>query len=239
MSAFIVAGREYASLFRIPLGWVVMALLTALSGLVVALAVLEPGAIASMRAFFVVAVHLLLPVAPAISMRLISEEARTGTLESLLASPVGSFELALGKLVGGWAFLITCLSPTVLMAAALWIAADPVPDPGPLVAGYLTLGSLAAAYLGVGLAVSATTDSQTLSFLATFMILLGLIIATTVGPGIAPAPVDAWLTSLSLTARLSDAGKGVIDLAHLAYFWGIAAVSTAAAATLIEARRCP
>lgn len=239
MTVAVVAARECSSFFRTPLGWVVTALLAALSGTVVAVGILEPGRPASMRAFFVVAVHLLLPVVPAISMRLFSEEARTGTLESLLASPAGSLELVLGKFLGAWGFLLLALAPTALLAGAVWLAATPKPDPGPVITGYATLASLGGAYLALGLVVSVATQSQTLAYLGAFMLLLTLMVGTSVAPGMLPDPFGPLLAPLSLTVRLADAGKGVLDVAHLAYFWGLAAMGVGLSATILEAKRCP
>lgn len=233
-----VARREFLAFFRLPLGWVVAALIASLSGAVVAIGILEPGRPASMRPFFIVAVHLLLPTVPAISMRLFSEEARTGTIESLLATPVGSVSLVVGKFLGGWLFLLASLAPTVLLAAVVAISATPAPDPGPIVAGYLALASLGALYLAVGLGVSALTDSQTLAYLGAFILLLTLIVATSILPSMLPDPWASWVAAMSLTERIADASKGVIDLSDQVFFAGWAAVFLTGAAGIVEVRRC-
>lgn len=233
-----IARREFLAFFRLPLGWVVTAMLAALSGAVVAIGILEPGRPASMRPFFIVAVHLLLPTVPAISMRLLSEEARTGTLEPLLATPIGSVSLVLGKFFGGWLFLLAALTPTLLLAATVFGFAEPAPDPGPVLAGYLAIISLGALYLAVGLAVSALTDSQTLAYLGSFILLLALIVGTSILPNMLPQPWSSWIAALSLTERIADASKGVIDLSDQVFFAGWTAVFLTAASGAVEVRRC-
>ena len=81
-----IAGREWASFFRSSIGWVTVALYLLLSGFWIAFATLRPGEPASLRAFFGVSQWILLVVAPAISMRLIADKKRTGTLRK--AAPV-------------------------------------------------------------------------------------------------------------------------------------------------------
>jgi ABC-2 type transport system permease protein len=77
-----IAGREYASFFRIPLGWVVVALFVCLSSIFFVDRAIVPGMPATMREFFGVWWALMLFLAPAVSMRLFSEELRSGTIET-------------------------------------------------------------------------------------------------------------------------------------------------------------
>lgn len=233
-----IAGREFLAFFRLPVGWVVAALLALLAGAVVSIEIIVPGQPASMRPFFVVAVHLLLPTVPAISMRLLSEEARSGTLESLATTPVGSASIVVGKFLGGWLFLLAAMAPTLLLPAVLAIVSSPTPDPGPILAGYLAIAMLGGMYLAVGTAVGSLTESQTLAYLGTFILLVGLLVATNLLPAWLPDPLAGWVAQMSLTERIADASKGVIDLSDQVFFAGWACVFLAAATTSLEARRC-
>ncbi|MCA9298925.1 MAG: ABC transporter permease subunit [Phycisphaerales bacterium] len=107
--ALAIALREYRSLFRLPVGWVVIALYLALAGVVFAFLTLVPGEVGSMRVFFGFSGWLLLPVAPAISMRLLSEEYRAGTIETLVTSPASDASIVLGKYLGAASFLATMI----------------------------------------------------------------------------------------------------------------------------------
>ena len=232
-AAAAVAKREFASYFRVPLGWVVIALFTLLSGVIFAIT-LEPGSPASLRAFFALATWTMLFVAPAVSMRLLSEEARAGTLEILATSPVTSASIVLGKYLGACAFLLAMLAPTLVYVAALEAVADP--DYGPVLSGYLGLLLSGMTYLAVGLLASALTASQTSAFLGALFTLLLLRIGASQG-GALPEPWSDLAFALSLDLRIEDFAKGVVDLGGVAFFLAACAWFVALAAVALEARR--
>jgi len=228
-----VAMREFASYFRVPLGWVVIALFTLLSGVLFAIT-LEPGAPASLRAFFGLATWTMLFVAPAVSMRLLSEEARAGTLEILTTSPVTSASVALGKYLGACGFLVAMLAPTLVYVGALEAVADP--DYGPVLSGYLGLLLSGMVYLAVGLLASALTASQTSAFLGCLFTLLLLRIGSLQG-GSLPEPWSDLAFALSLDLRVEDFAKGVVDLGGVAFFLAASMWFVALAGVALEARR--
>ena len=175
-----------------------------------------------MRYFFGVSAWLLLPVAPAVSMRLLSEEMRAGTIEPLMTAPVSDASVVVGKYLGAAAFLAAMFVPSLVVPAILAMAADPRPDAGPIVAGYLSLVLLGLLYLAAGVLASALTSNQTLAFLATLLGLLLVLLVTTVGAENASLPEWAQrvLASLSLSRRVADFAKGVIDTGHVVFFLG-------------------
>src|SRR6185436_10685646 len=108
-----ICGREYASMFRIPLGWVVVALFVCLSSFFFTRRVLIPGGTASLRDNLAVWLALLWFLCPAVSMRLFSEELRAGTIEVALTAPVADAVLVVGKYLASVLFLVTMLLPTL------------------------------------------------------------------------------------------------------------------------------
>ncbi len=232
-TALTIARREFASMFRLPVGWVVVALFLLLTAAVFALTLI-PGNPASLRDFFSVSAWLLMPVAPAVSMRLLAEEHRTGSDEPLLTAPVSDLAVVAGKYLGACAFLVCMLAPTVVFPVVLWVVSDPKPDPGPVVAGYLNLLLQGSLYLAIGAAVSAMTSSQTLAYLATLFPILGLLLLGTVEAGTLPEWARVVVSALSIQTRASDFARGVLDTAHLVYFlagslWFLALAHTALA----------
>lgn len=216
-SLWAIAMREYRSFFRIPLGWVAVALYLFLAGVIFAERILVPGEPSSLRYFFGVSGFLLLPVVPAISMRLFSEEYKSGTIEPLMTSPVGDASIVLGKFTGAAMFLGTMVAPTLVYAVILMIVSDPRPDPGPMVAGYMSLVLLGLLYLAVGTLASALTANQTLAFLGTFLFLLLYTLVTSDLVGL-PRGVARIAAQLSMGPKLLDFAKGVIDTAHVVFF---------------------
>lgn len=235
-AALSIASREFLAMFRLPAGWIVTALYLLISGLVFGLVVLDPGGPASLRAFFGVSGWLLLPVVPAVSMRLMSEELRSGTIEPLLTAPVSDWAVALGKYLGGALFLSAMLAPTLVYVGVLFAVADPAPDPGPIVAGYVTLLLTGLLYLAAGLFFSSLTSSQTLAYLGTMFLFLALL-AAPAGAAWAPGPVRPALFAVALGPRIADLAKGVIDLSHAVFFLSLSALFVVLSALAIESRR--
>lgn len=230
-----IAIREFASFFRTPAGWVIIALFLLLSGIWVSADTIQPGAPASLRLFFASSQWLLLIVAPAITMRLLAEEYRTGTIEPLMTSPAGDWAIAFGKYAGALLFLLALLAPTLLYVALLNLIADP--EPGPILAGYLGLLGVGALYIAAGLLMSALTRSQAVAFLATLFLFLLLWFATTQGAAVLGPPWDKPLYALSINLRIADFAKGLIETRHLVFFAALSLWFVALTALALEHRR--
>lgn len=235
--ALILARRELGSMFRTPVGWIVIALYLFLTGLVFATNTLVPGDPATMRYFFGASALLLIPIAPAVSMRLFAEEYRTGTIEVLGTTAIGPWTLATGKLLGAAAFLLLMLAPTLVYPALLAVFSDPMPDPGPILTGYLGLILVGTLYLAIGQVASALSASQTLAFLATLMLLVLISFASTQLAARAPAPFDAALLELSIDRRVRDFSIGILDTAHLAFFISAISLFVTLGACVVAMRR--
>jgi ABC-2 type transport system permease protein len=170
-----------------------------------------------MQSVFGLSGFFLLLVAPAVSMRLLSEELKAGTIEPLMTAPVPDFAIIAGKFLGGALFLACMIGPTVLYALVLMAVSDPRPDPGPIAAGYLSLLLVGSLYLSVGMLASALTSSQALAFLTAFLTLAGLWIFTSSADNLPPR-LARLAATISLQPRIADLAKGVIDTAHVVFF---------------------
>ncbi|MEZ6318129.1 MAG: ABC transporter permease subunit [Phycisphaerales bacterium] len=232
-----IAARELDALFRLPVGWIAIALFVLLTGVVFAQTTLIPGEPATLRYFFLSSSWMLAPVAPAISMRLISEEARTGTLEPLVTAPVGDVTIVWGKYLGAVGFLVLMLAPTLVFPLVLWGASSPAPDPGPIVTGYLGLVLVGMVYLAVGTLASALTSSQTLAFLATLIVLaLALVLSSGVAEKVDPR-IGRVLLAFSVPLRMRDFARGIVDTSHVVFFVSASVWFVTLAAAALESRR--
>jgi ABC-2 type transport system permease protein len=229
-----IAKREYASFFRTPLGWVVIALFLLLAGSVFAWGVLRPGEAATLRPFFNIWWGLLMVVAPAISMRLFSEDLRTGTIEPLLTAPVTEAAVVAGKYAGSVMFLASMLVPSLVYAVVLGMLTEI--DPGPIAAGYLGILLLGMLYLAVGLLASALTSSQTLAFLATLVGFMLLEVITRTAT-VLPERVADIVFALSPNLRMADFARGIIDTAHIGFFLAGSFLFLAVTAVVLQSRR--
>lgn len=230
-----VALREFGSFFRTPLGWIVLALFLFLTGLVFTGESLRPGNPASLRGALSLWWMLLIVLAPAMSMRLVAEESRTGTLEPLMSAPMSEWALITGKYLGAALFLAACLAPTLLYVVLLEVLARP--DYGPIVSGYLGALLLGMTYLAVGTFFSTLTSSQTLAFLLTLCLLVLLEVGARFAAVNVPAPWDSVALSMLISARLDDFAKGVIDTSHIVFFLAVSGWFLAASAVALRTRR--
>ncbi|MCA9310516.1 MAG: ABC transporter permease subunit [Phycisphaerales bacterium] len=230
-----IAKREWGTYFRTSIGWVVIALYLLLCGIWISASTIRPGEPSTLRVFFTMSQALLLMVAPAISMKLISEELRTGTIEPLMTSPVSDWHIIVGKYIGGLLFLLTMFAPTLLYVALLEVIA--APDYGPILSGYLGLFLLGMLYVAVGLFMSSLTENQIVSFLATLFFFLLVWFITSRGAQYIGPPLDQRLYALSPYTRIDDFAKGVIDTGHIVFFLAASAWFVVAAVITLESRR--
>lgn len=231
-----IALREAGSYFRQPAGWIIIALSLFLSGLIFAAAIMVPGKIATLRDFFALSGWLLLPVAPAISMRLLAEELRAGTIENLLTAPITMWSLVVGKYLGASLFLAAMLVPSLVYPLILVTHANPTPPMTPIIAGYVCLMLLGLLYLAIGLLASSLTSNATLAFIATLFAILALIFAS-LGAQSLPEPFSGMLNAIAIGPRIMDFSRGIIDTAHIAYFLFISAAFVILSALVMEVRR--
>lgn len=231
-----IARRELSGFFRTPAGWIIVALFLFLTGVVFARSVLVPGQAASLRDFFAVSGWLLLPVAPAISMRLLAEEVRAGSMESLLTAPVSGAGIVIGKFIGAMIFLVAMLAPTGMYLVVLDRVSTIQMDLGPVLAGYLCLLLTGALYLAIGTLTSSLTGNATLAFMLSLFTILALMMAPAAAT-FAPAWAGPALRTIALGDRIADFAKGVIDTAHVAFLATTAAWFLVLAACVTEMRR--
>ena len=230
-----ICGREYASMFRIPLGWVVVALFVMLSSIYFMGRAMIPGGAATMREVFGVWWALLLFLCPSVSMRLFSEEIRSGTIETSLTAPVADGVLVVGKYLASVLFLVTMLAPTLAYVGVLAYLSRP--DYGPILSGYAGLVLLGMLYLAVGALASACTSSQTLAFLGTLFALLLLdVLPARIAPQL-PEQFAKIVYMLSPNLRASDFYRGLIDTSHIAFFIAGSVWFVVLATLVLQSRR--
>lgn len=238
-----LARRELLSYFLSPTGYVITALFLLLTGFIFIFFAFRQGATASMRPVFGMGVYLLLFIGPAISMRTISEEARMGTLEPLMTSPVSAAEIVIGKFLGSYIFLLAMLAPTLVFVGLLEFYGRP--DYGELACGYLGLMLAGAAFLAVGILTSALSPSQVVAFLASLFFWLILVALAksfpiVVGRWFSNIVPDEWLPAIAAfdpDVRLRDFVIGLIDTGNIVYFVSITVLFILVAIRVVEARR--
>jgi len=174
--------------------------------------------LADLRPLFEWMPKLLIVIVSALAMRLWAEERRAGTLEVLLTLPVPRWKLVAGKFVAGMLLIAIALGLTLPLAITVGLMGNL--DPGPVIGGYLGALLLSAAYLSIGMCVSAGTDNQIVAFVGTaFLCAIAYAIG---GDG-----TSALGRALGTGARFESVARGVLDLRDLAYYGSITAIGIA------------
>jgi ABC-2 type transport system permease protein len=154
-----VMRRELRSFFVTPLAWVFLMIFVIMAGMLTFYVgdFYERGQ-ADLQPFFAMQPWLYLILAPAVSMRMWSEEVKSGSGELLLSMPISLSQAMLGKFLAAWLFIGLALTLTF----PIWITVNYLgaPDNGIIVAGYLGSWLMAGAFLAIGACLSATSSSD-------------------------------------------------------------------------------
>lgn len=187
-----------------------------------------------MRQFFGTMAVIFLLMVPAITMRLIAEEKKTGTAELLLTAPITTLELVIGKFLGGFSVLLAMVTLALLYPLILVLMAEP--DIPPILIGFVGMVMMGGAFVAIGLLFSSITENQVIAALASFGTLLILWVihfpARWVG-----SSFGELLSYLSLIQHLEDFGKGVLDTTHIIYYFSVIGISLFLTQRVIESRR--
>jgi gliding motility-associated transport system permease protein len=233
MNTLAIAEREIKSFFVSSIAWIIAAAFMAMCGFLFAVILLNSNE-ASMRFLISNLSVILLFVAPFLTMRLLSEEIRLGTVELLLTNPVRDIDVVFGKFLGVMGFIVVMLALTLYFPALLFVFGSP--DPGPIVAGYLGVLLQAAAFAAIGLAVSSTTENQIVAAFLAFAINLILWLSESISQFVGK-PLDAVMKYLSITTHFQDFSRGVIDSSHVIFFLSVIATALFLTYLSLQTRR--
>ena len=180
----------------------------------------------------------LLIAVPALTMRLIAEERRNGTIEGLMTVPVTEAEIVLGKWIAGVLMYLALLLPFAIYLPFLRIFGDYRLDLGPLAALGIGLATMGMMFVAIGLAFSAATRNQIEAAVGTFVVLLGLLLMTAINQLATPGAewTDAVLF-LSPYMQLVQFGSGRLDLRVVALHLSVTAFALFVAIKVLEGRR--
>ncbi len=190
---------------------------------------------ASLESLFQVVPLVFILLIPGITMRLWSEEAREGTLETLMTSPVRSWQLVGGKFLSAWVLLAVCLLCT--LGVGITVSSLGNLDWGPVVGGYLGALLMGGALLAFGLWISSLTDHQIVAYLLTAVGIFALAWVLPYAAGEVEGSGRQFLTQLSVAGHYRALGRGVVDLRDVLYFVTFATFFLYLNAQAVENRR--
>ncbi|OGG48800.1 MAG: hypothetical protein A3F84_28180 [Candidatus Handelsmanbacteria bacterium RIFCSPLOWO2_12_FULL_64_10] len=226
-----ITQRELRSYFVSPVAWVITAFFVSIWGILF-FAIVTGSREANLRPLLSNFSVTFLFVGPFLTMRLIAEEAKTGTLELLLTQPIREVELVMGKYFAAVGFLMFMLAVTLFFPVLLSVFGNP--DRGPMAAGYLGILLQGMAFMAIGLIASSLTQNQIIAAAVTFVVLLLLWLADVVTLGGAAAEIARFV---SISQRSQDMLRGVIDTKDVVFFIALIVGCLFVTTQIITARR--
>lgn len=236
-----VSKRELAGYFSTPVAYVFIVIFVALSGAFTFYigGFFERGQ-ASLEAFFGFHPWLYLFLVPAVSMRLWSEERKTGTIELLMTMPISTTAAVIGKFLAAWVFIGVALALTF----PLWITVNVLgePDNGVIFASYVGSFLMAGAFLAIGSCVSALTRNQVIAFIVAAAVcflftMSGLEMVLNVFQAWAPDVLVDTVASFSFLSHFDAVTRGLIDLRDLVFFVSMIAFWLFATVVMVDVEK--
>lgn len=182
-------------------------------------------------------VILLMFACPALTMRLLADETKTGTIELLLTAPVRDYELVIGKWLGSFLFIFTIMLFTVIYPLILNRLVTPGIDWKLVLSSYLGVMLAAAAFLALGVGASAVFSNQIAAYFIAFFICIGLLIFIG-APARYLAAGGGLFEYLSMGTHFYDSFNiGKIQLSDLVYYVSLISLGLFTGIVAVESRR--
>ncbi|MCF6149367.1 MAG: ABC transporter permease subunit [Candidatus Kuenenia sp.] len=225
--------REINAYFLSPIAYVIIAVFMVFSGYFfsIMLGITQETTLRYSLAYTQFILSILTPV---ITMRLLAEENKTGTMEPLMTAPVTDFAVVFGKFLAAWALYNIMIAPTALYIIFLvWVGS---PDYGAIVTSYIGLILMGGLFISVGMLVSAVTKNQIVAAVIGIVALLILLVI-----GLASAGNEGWLYStlryIGTYDHWETFTKGVLDTRDIIYYFSFSALLIFIVVRIVESRR--
>jgi ABC-2 type transport system permease protein len=245
-NAWTIARREFRLYFISPVAYVVALLILLISGIFFVLIVYQAASAVYTTGYstppgpdsviYIISFLFLLAL-PALSMRLMAEEHRNGTLELLLTAPIHDWELVVGKWLGSFLFILCIIAVTLIYPIVLNRLVTPGIDQGMMMANYVGIILVAAVFLSIGTAISSMFTNQFAAFFATLAVLF--FFWWVIGWPAAVMPSGSSIFDyLSLSTHFYNSMlRGTVALSDIVYYLSLTALGLFLGTVAVEVRR--
>jgi ABC-2 type transport system permease protein len=248
MAALHIFWREFKSYFFSPIGYFVMLCFLLFNGfifwLVLSFSAQRPETPASMMPltllmrdfFFMLTAAGFIPI---ITMRLFSEEKRTGTMELLLTAPVTDLQVVIGKFFAAWFFFLSLWIPTFLYLGILVMNVDSTSaiDLGEVWGSYIGVAVMSFAFVAIGAMFSSFTKNTMLAFILTFSFLVILFFLGYASDQLPQGVIADVVSYVGAQQYMENFARGLIEIKALVYFLSMAFVALLITVNSLEARK--
>lgn len=225
--------KELAGYFNSAIAYIVIVVFLGITGWFFTSTLFIAGVV-SMRSVFEIIPFIFLFFVPAITMRTISEEKKTGTIELLLTRPVTDMDIVIGKFLSALALTALALIPTMIYIISLSSLGKV--DYGSIFGSYIGLIFMSGIYIGIGIFCSSLTENQIVSFILSFLIVFALFMMNKVLMFL-PAFLASILEYISIDYHFSSIARGVLDSRDLIYYISGILIMLLLTRTSLESRK--
>ncbi len=239
-----IAKREYDNYFNSPLAYAVAFAIMLMLGIYFSLILyatsdqaMSGGGAPETTPLNWLFVFLMIFLSPALTMRLISDEARMGTLELMLTAPVRDFELVAGKWLGSLMFILSIALLTLIYPIVINNFVEPGIDWMVILSSYLGLILVCSTLLALGTGISAVFTNQFAAFFVTLGLFFFLWFMISLPANILPQGGEVF-NYLSLSDHFSQSmNNGTVNLGDIVYYVSLTALGLFVGSTAVEIRR--
>ncbi|GAB3490771.1 gliding motility-associated ABC transporter permease subunit GldF [Spirosoma knui] len=215
--------KEINQFFSSPIAYIIMGVFLTAVGLLLWVfpdtSLLENG-YADMGTFFNLTPYVMLFLVPAITMRSIADEVRSGTLEWLLTKPVSRWGVVAGKFLASWLLVVLTLLPTLVYYVTLYQLGTPAGniDSAGVFGSYIGLILLGGVFVAIGLWASSLNDNQVVAFvLGVFFCFLFYVGLSALAGLFGASDVGYYVSYLALDEQYRALGRGLVDSRNVVY----------------------
>jgi len=235
-SIWTIAKREFKTFFDSLAAYILLVVFLGLSGFFTWLFGSDIFFIgqATLMPFFSVAYWTLFFFIPALTMKMLAEEKRSGTLELLLTKPITDWQVVVGKFLA----VIMLIGVALLLTVPYYISVSflgPI-DHGSVWSGYLGMLLMSMAFTSIGLFASSITNNQIVAFLLALFIGVFFLIIFDVLASSFTGTIAYFFNYLSLSTHYESVSRGVLDSKDIIYFFSITLTSLLLADTVLSKR---
>ena len=225
--------KELRSFFNSPVAYIVIVVYLVILGWFFT-SNLFINNLATLRTVFEMTPFLLLFFAPAMTMRLISEEKKAGTLELLITKPIQESEIIVGKFLAAWTLYFFTLLPTLCYTISVAVLGSV--DVGSVLGGYLGLLLVGGVFIAISVFGSSVTENQVVAFIVSLFIVFVLFMLDKVLFYL-PSSIANILEYISIDYHFTNIARGVIDSRDLIYYASAVGFSLYLATAVLQKRR--
>lgn len=241
---FALYKKELSTFFSSLIGYLTISVFLILTGLMLwvlrsSFNILDFG-YAGIDGLFFIGPFLYLFLIPAITMRMLAEEKRTGTIELLLTKPLGDFTIIFAKFLAGVTLVFISLLPTVVYYFTVFSMGDPVGniDTGGVIGSYIGLLFLGAAFVAIGIFSTSLTSNQIVAFItaALLCVVCYLGFASLYNMGFL-GKAGLFIQNLGIQYHYESMSRGVIDTRDVLYFLSVITLFLMATRLVLQSRK--